>query len=169
MLSALTQKLWGVTFTEELQGAVVRGFDQAKAIEFSIYVFGTLVCIVAPLLLAFSGSWLLGVGYMVLIFCAWLVFAQFLRFKASMSREGIVLQRTWAGLCYARRKLPLGARIESRGMGDWDEDGEWPAKRLCEITPKNEDAAEELIGTGRTAEQITAFLARNQAKFLVER
>ncbi len=164
-MSSLPQKLWGVTLAAEPDGAVARGFDQAKAVEFSIYLFAAVVTFAAPALFYFWRSILLGAGLVLMIFGVWLVLIQFLRFRAKISRSGIVLERTWAGLRYARRELPLTAEIESRGMGDWDEDGGWPADRLCEIRSVGKKATEHLIGTGSMADATADFLSRQRDRF----
>jgi hypothetical protein len=165
-LSSLSQKLWGVTLAAEPDGAVARGFDQAKAIEFSIYAFATSVTFGGPALFYFWRSLLLGVGLVLLVSGAWLVVIQFLRFKVRISKSGIVLERTWAGLRYVRRDLPLTARIESHGMGDWDEDGGWPANRLCEIRSDGKKSTEHLIGTGSMAHATADFLCKQRDRFL---
>jgi hypothetical protein len=163
---ALADRLWGVRLELQPGKATVMGFDQSPAAMVCIYVFFGILIISIPVLVEskdriFVAEMLGGVLGVAMLF------VQFFRFKVVLSATGIEFERCWAGIRYARLSLKLDSTtFKVWGTGDWGEEGSWPIRQFCEISPNGESRQDLAIGTPRMANTIAQFLNAQKTKFL---
>ena len=158
---------WSVALETGAESAFVRGFDQWKAFGLIFHAFAATFMFGLPILIGFLRSWLLVVGSILLIIVVAIALAQFFRFKVEISKAGIQIRRSWAGIPYQRLRMDLAFTVfEPRGMGDWGEDESWPIRRLCEVIPKERRREDILIGTSGMADKIADFLSSQKDRFL---
>jgi len=131
-----------------------------------IYTFFGILIIAVPVLIE-SKQRLFVTGIFVAVLFGAFVFSQFLRFKITLSAAGVELQRTWAGIRYARLLVKLDStNFEVWGTGDWGDDGSWPIRAFCELSPNGQKREDLTIGTPRMANTIAQFLNAHKTRLL---
>jgi hypothetical protein len=162
----IAERLWGVRLDARPDRAVVCGFDQSPAATLCMYAFLAVLLVSVPVVME-AKQRLLAAGILGAVFAAAVLFSQFLRFRVILSAAGVELERSWAGIRYARFRAALETTaFRVWGTGDWGMDGSWPMREFCEISPQGTVRADLALGTPRTAVAIARFLDAQKARFL---